>query len=241
MEKESGFSTGQYHRKYERWYKNSPITKIYLENAYNTSREIILDNDWDDPLQKSSPTVLLSGTGMSLTTSSFVHFVKKHNHDAKIYILDWSTIPLENSKRRLSDEYRNNLEDEHIHFVHADAAHTPFTDNLFDLIETDIFLAFFSLEEKAAVLREWHRILKPNGIITTRDWITPKKGLVGKLMSEYQRRKIKMGTGVDIYKTTEMEYRKLFTQAGFETMFNQARYPLIRIKDPLLQFITARK
>ena len=63
-----------------------------------------------------------------------------------------------------------------IEFHQEDALHTSFADSEISAIETDLFLQFFPPDAKAELLKEWWRILKPGGIVTTRDFVQSTGG-----------------------------------------------------------------
>lgn len=56
-----------------------------------------------------------------------------------------------------------------IDFVLADARALPFDDESFDVVINEAMLTMLSPQDKAAALKEYHRVLKPGGLLLTHD------------------------------------------------------------------------
>ena len=51
------------------------------------------------------------------------------------------------------------------HLDHQDVSKLPYEDNTVDLIYSSHMIEYFDRKEVIDVIKEWHRVLKPNGIL----------------------------------------------------------------------------
>lgn len=58
---------------------------------------------------------------------------------------------------------------EKIEFLLADARELPFADNTFDVVINEAMLTMLTQSDKEKAIREYHRVLKPGGVLLTHD------------------------------------------------------------------------
>lgn len=232
------FRTGKYHRSFGK--KNiHPVRTSLLRFFYRTCSQLIERSDWPDPLSNLSPRILLCGTASPYTTITFARFVSERNHAAHIDVLDISPYALSQSASLLKT--CRDLEGSNISFVEGDALHMPLPDTHFDWIETDFFMQYFSAREKAILFREWHRVLKPGGIVTTRDWLQQKQNFSERIVDRTKNWLIKRILGPTARSAKLGEVRQLLLDAGFEVAFFSVYAPLIHVRIPLMSYVIIYK
>ena len=237
---ESGnvFRTGKYHRSFGK--KNiHPVRKALLRVFYRTCARLIEECGWPDPLANKAPHILLCGTASPYTTITFARFVRERSSMASIDVLDISLYALRQSERLLKT-YRD-IDCTKICFVEGDALHMPLPNARFDWIETDFFIQYFSAEEKAALFKEWHRVLKPGGIITTRDWLWQKHNFSERVVDRTKNWLIKHILGPTARSAKLLEIRQLLHDAGFDVAFFPVKAPFPGVKIPLMSYIIVHK
>src|SRR5689334_23588941 len=210
---ESGnvFRTGKYHRSFSK--KNiHPVRTSLLRFFYRTCSRLIQESAWPDPLSNNTPRILLCGTASPYTTLTFARFVQERNDTSRIDVLDISAYALSQSERLLKT--CEDIDSSKLCFVEGDALHMPLPDEHFDWIETDFFMQYFSSEEKTILFREWYRILKPAGIITTRDWLCQRHNLSERLVDGAKNWLIKHILGPTARSAKLEEVRQLLNDAG---------------------------
>lgn len=228
----------KYHLTYEKLMANS-IRGHIQELNYEASNNLVKQQGWETLAEKDHPSVLLCGTGSSETSSRFVHFVRGKNPSAKITILDLQEYPLLASREQLRKELDGNLDG--IAFVQTNALTMPFEDSSFDMIETDFFLQFFSSEQKANLLKEWQRVLKPSGIVTTRDYVQRKGNAIERIIDGSHIALVRRGLGVQAYSTLLTDLVHLFKDANFDIVTDPIRIAKQHITLPLITTIVALK
>lgn len=237
---ESGnvFRTGKYHKSFGK--KNiHPARKALLRVFYRTCARLIEECGWPDPLANEAPHILLCGTASPYTTVTFACFASKRNSMASIDVLDISPYALRQSERLLKT--CRNIDGTKLRFVEGDALHMPLPDARFDWIETDFFMQYFPDEEKATLFREWHRILKPGGVITTRDWLWQKHNFSERVVDRTKNWLIKHILGPTARSAKLPEVQQSLHDAGFEVAFFPVYAPVIHIRIPLMSYIIIRK
>ncbi|MEK7605524.1 MAG: class I SAM-dependent methyltransferase [Patescibacteria group bacterium] len=237
-ERLDGFSSGKYHQSFGKLAER-PHQRRYLENAYKRSLGLVQEAGWENPIAQPDAEVLLCGTGSTETSSTFVRTIRDLNHDAKIHILDREQFPLDRSRERLGRELGEQMDG--IEFHQEDALHTSFADSEISAIETDLFLQFFPPDAKAELLKEWWRILKPGGIVTTRDFVQSTGGRFEKRIANLQQRAVARAVHVPVYPTTNDELSKQFEQAGFDVRIIRGKVPVLKTQAPLYSYIIAHK
>lgn len=105
------------------------------------------------------PTVLYCGTATARNPQDVDRAFRHHNYDPKITTVDLSSYPLKRLPRNLFP-------------VRASGTNLPFRDGAFDIITTDFLLNMVNLNVVKQIGREWNRVLKPDGVITTTTYTT---------------------------------------------------------------------
>ncbi len=237
---ESGnvFRTGRYHRSFGKKNIHS-VRKSLLRFFYRTCSRLIEESGWPDPLAKKAPHILLCGTASPYTTTTFARFVSARNYAAHIDVLDISPYALSQSDNLLKT--CPDIDSSKICFVEGDALHMPLPDMHFDWIETDFFMQYFSAQEKATLFKEWHRVLKPGGVITTRDWLRQRQNFSERVVDGTKNWLIKRILGPTARSAKLLEVQQLLNNTGFEATFFPVYAPIIRVRIPLMSYIIVHK
>lgn len=82
----------------------------------------------------------------------------------EVLIIDLCSTPLQ-----ICEEYHKNHLKGVVRFnkLRQDIRQTTIADESYDVIMTDAFLSRFSNQERISVISEWHRLLKPGGVVLT--------------------------------------------------------------------------
>jgi SAM-dependent methyltransferase len=158
------FRSGKYFEHFQNKIGRDHVDK--LAQAYEDTFALLFEHNYPNPLRQESPLVLQMGTAGYSTSATFVDFVHGENPKSRIVIADISSYPLTDCLVEGLDT------DSTVRFTQADALALPFADNSFDLIETDGLLQF--LPDRQQAFSEWARVLKPEGMLTTREWLRKK-------------------------------------------------------------------
>ncbi len=232
------FRTGKYHRSFGK--KNIHLVrKAQLRVFYRTSSHLINKLGWPDPLSEKTPHILLCGTASPYTTITFARFVSRHNSMAHLDVLDISPYALSQSESLLRT--CQDIDRVRVCFVEGDALHMPLPDARFDWIETDFFMQYFSAEEKAILFGEWYRVLKPGGVITTRDWLLQKQDFAERVVDRTKNWLIKHILGPTARSARLEEVLQLLNDTGFEVAFFPVKTPIIHVRIPLMSYIIVHK
>lgn len=232
------FVTGKYHQRFGKNHIHF-LRNVQLRASYRTSSSLMSTLGWPHPLLKQTPRILLCGTASPHTTVVFARFVGQHNAQAHIDVLDISRYPLLQSEQFIAT--CPDIDPANVSFVEADALQMPFPDNSFDWIETDFFIQFFSAEEKALLFKEWHRVLKPGGVVTTRDWLQQKQGLTERSVNQVKNWLVLHTLGPVVYSARVQEVEETLRALGFEVTVCPAVLPIIHKKMPLVHYISIYK
>ena len=240
MMQESGdvFRTGKYHRSFKQKHIHL-IRKTQLRVFYRTSSQLITHLGWPDPLSKEASQILLCGTASPYTTATFARFVGKRNVTARLDVLDISSYAL-NQSESLLRTYQD-IDQTKISFVEGDALNLPFPNAYFDWIETDFFIQFFSAQEKVTLFKEWYRVLKPGGIITTRDWLQQKHDFTERVVDQTKNWLIRHILGPIACSIAVQGLRETLSDIGFEVTFFPVKVPVINLKIPMMNYIIIYK
>lgn len=228
------FLTGRYHKRFEINHIHF-LRNTQLRASYRTSSSLIHTLGWLHPLMKQAPQVLLCGTASPYTTVIFARFVRKYNAMARIDVLDISPYPLIQSKRLCATCL--DIDPVRVAFVEADALHLPFSDDHFDWIESDFFIQFFSADEKVTLFKEWYRVLKPGGVVTTRDWLQQTQGFTERVVNRVKNWLVLHTLGPVVYSTSVQEVEDMLRAIGFEVVLFPAKLPIIKRNLPLMHYI----
>lgn len=222
------------------WKNYGIAVDLIIEQSKELAEKTGKNPEGVTPFQKKEPTVMLCGAAGEATASTFVKFVQKQNPRTKIAIMDISPFAVGDCQNHGLDENPN------VSLVVGDATEAAFEKETFDLIETDALLQFFPQEEKRKIISEWQRILKPGGIVTTRDWIL-SDSLDNYHLHEERNRETMQGVyGVQAYPITKSEFTSLMGASGFVISMRPAtgdNTPLSAYGErfPYLYHIVARK
>jgi SAM-dependent methyltransferase len=235
------FRTGEYHRSFtsKHTYYMHLTRSIQLRIFYATCVHLLRLQGWPDPLARTAPQVLLCGTASPYTTRTFARFVCTHTAAASIDVLDISPYSLSQSAQFLRTCH--DLDGARISFVEGDAMHLPFAGERFDWIETDFFIQFFSAQEKAAIFAEWYRVLKPGGVVTTRDWLLEGHGYAERLVEGTKTWLVRHILGPITYSARAEEVGKALQQLGLVPVLCPVRIPGIRLRIPGMQYLLLYK
>ncbi len=238
QESSNFFRTGKYHKSFSK--KNiHPVRTFLLRFLYRTCSRLIQASGWPNPLSTSTPRILLCGTASPYTTITFARFVHEHNDMASIDVLDISPYALNQSEKLLNT--CQDIDSSKLCFVEGDALHMPLPDEHFDWIETDFFMQYFSSAEKTTLFREWYRVLKPGGIVTTRDWLWQRHNLSERVVDSTKNWLIKHILGPIARSAKLEEVRDLLNDAGFEAAFFPVYAPIIHVRIPLMSYVIIYK
>jgi len=158
---------------------------------------------------------------------------------ASIAVLDISLYALSQSENLLRT--CQDIDQTKIFFVEGDALNMPFPNGHFDWIETDFFIQFFSAQEKVTLLKEWYRVLKPGGIVTTRDWLQQKHNFIERIIDRTRIWLIWHILGPIAYSTSAQELKKILKEIGFEAAIFPVKVPVINLKIPMMYYIILYK
>src|SRR5258708_1912823 len=240
MTQESGdiFRTGKYHKSFKNRHTHL-FRQAQLRVFYRTAARYVRTLGWPDPLSREAPSILLCGTASPYTTVTFTRFVRNINSKAAIAVLDIAPYALSQSEAFLAT--CQDIDCTHISFIEGDALSLPCANEQFDWIETDFFIQFFSSEEKVTLFEEWYRVLKPGGIVTTRDWLLKRENFLDRAVDRTKNWLIRHILG-PIACSARLQYvQATLDTMGFEVAFFPGRIPFINSKIPLMYHILIHK
>jgi ubiquinone/menaquinone biosynthesis C-methylase UbiE len=212
---------------------------MQLRVFYAASARLVHIQGWPDPLARRDPHVLLCGTASPYTTRDFARFVSVQCPTAGIDVLDISPYVLGESAQFVKT--CRDLDAVPISFVEGDALCMPFGNERFDWIETDFFIHFFSPQGKAAIFQEWYRVLRPGGVVTTRDWLLEGQGLFERLVEGLKKWLVRHILGPVTYTARAEEVRQALERLGLVAVMFPVRIPGIRVKIPGMQYLLIYK
>ncbi|MGO8947803.1 MAG: class I SAM-dependent methyltransferase [Ktedonobacterales bacterium] len=235
------FRTGEYHRSFKS--KHTQLMhftrSIQLRIFYTTCVRLLQRRGWPDPLARTAPQVLLCGTASPYTTCTFARFVNKLSTTASIDVLDISPYALSQSAQFLKT--CRDLNAACISFVEGDACGMPFANERFDWIETDFFIQFFSAQEKVTIFQEWYRVLKPGGVITTRDWLLVKHDFVERVVEGTKNWLIRHILGPVTYTASGEDVQETLRKLGFAAAMFPVSIPGIKLTIPGMKYLLIYK
>lgn len=117
----------------------------------------------------------------------------------------------------------------------------PFAAESFDWIETDFFIQFFSAEEKALLFHEWYRVLKPGGVVTTRDWLMERRDIAERAMVGTKNWLIRHILGPVTYNASVREVRDDLGEIGFTSAVFPVMIPGTRIRIWAMWYLLIQK
>ena len=188
-------------------YANNPISGAYLRNAYEKGIEILKKLDFRPDFTKTNFMSLLCGVGNERTADEFITFVTKRNAAATIWIIDIAEENLKAVRELVTKKYPSLSI--HIKKINALDLLTIIPKNSVDWIETDAFIEFFDNASLEKLLVVWRELLKPNGFITTRDYVNG--GTWSSIIINPLRYVVmEVWLGVKIYKHTQKDFDTVF-------------------------------
>lgn len=130
-------------------------------------------------------------------------------YGCRITGLDMNPAALEKAKQNIAD---HNL-GEFIDVVEGNALSLPFEDHTFDVVINEAMLTMLPRENKAKAVSEYHRVLKPGGILLTHD-------VALKTETEEEGQALRAGISrainANVEPLTRPTWEALFTDAGFQ-------------------------
>lgn len=240
MAQESGdvFRTGKYHKSFKKRHTHL-LRQAQLRMFYHTSARYIRNLGWPDPLSREVPYILLCGTASPYTTATFTRFVRNINSKAAIDVLDIAPYALSQSEEFLAT--CQDIDCTYISFIEGDALSMPCADGQFDWIETDFFIQFFSYEEKVTLFEEWYRVLKPGGIVTTRDWLLERENFLERAVDRSKNWLIRHMLGPIACSTRLQDVQATLRATGLDVAFFPGKIPFINIRIPMMYYILIHK
>ena len=235
------FRTGNYHKSFTVKHTRlmHRLRSIQLRIFYTACVRLLNLRGWPDPLARTAPQVLLCGTASPYTTRAFARFVSTYSTTASIDVLDISPYALSQSAQFLKT--CRDIDAARISFVEGDALRMPFADEHFDWIETDFFIQFFSAQDKVTIFHEWYRVLKPGGVVTTRDWLIEDHNVAERVMEGTKTWLIRHILGPVTYSANAKDVREALGKLGFAAATSPVSIPGIKLKIPGMQYLLIYK
>jgi SAM-dependent methyltransferase len=232
------FRSGKYHTSFKQKH-NHIVRQAQLRLFYRTSARYIDKLGWASPLAHDTPHILLCGTASPYTTATFIRFVRGYNRKAAIDVLDIAPLALRQSQEFLAT--CQDIDRARITFIEGDALSMPCADEQYDWIETDFLIQFFPAEEKANLFREWYRVLKPGGIVTTRDWLLHRENLAERVIERTKNWFIRHMLGPVACSARLQEMQTTLQALGFEVALYHVKIPFIKVRVPMMYYILLQK
>lgn len=176
-----------------------------------TAQSSNLSDDILPLLGKQAQNCLEIGCGVG----SNVPILMKHNSNINYHGVDISSTAIEHAISKYGSE--------NIKFQNSEGSGLPFTDNAFDLVV--IRLVLWGAANRESILREAHRVLRPNGVIYCFEpddqflISYPSKQYFERLISVWQKKV--MATGCDPFVGRKLH--KNLADVGFEILSNQVK------------------
>lgn len=211
---------------------NNPIAGMYLRWAYGAGIKDLKKLDFQPDFKKENFACLLCGVGNERTADEFIKFIVKKNSKPKIWIIDIAEEHLLAVKSLVAEKYPKL--DICVKKINALDLQTIIRDRSIDWIETDAFIEFFDNDSLAKLLSVWHALLKPDGFITTRDYICT--GAWDIIIDPLRNLIMKGWLGVNIYKHSRQDFYIIFKKIGLTAIEGPTfiptykRFSLLKIK-----------
>lgn len=202
-------------------FMNNPIAGIYLRWSYKTGINDLTKFHFKPDFNKENFTCLLCGVGNERTADEFIKFIIKRNPRAKIWIIDIAEEHLRAVQRLVTKKYSNL--DIHVKKINAFELQTIICNESVDWIETDGFMEFFDKDSLEKLLTVWHALLKPDGFVTTRDYIS--SGKWNKIIDPLRNIIMRGWLGVEIYKHSKEDFDFIFNKTGMHSIEGPAFIP----------------
>jgi SAM-dependent methyltransferase len=154
------------------WLADAGLHRGYLRRAYADALNRARQRQ-PGLFSERAPRILLCGVGAAGTAEIFCRFALGEFPGAQITLFDLRPEVLEKSLARLRARGIG-LADQ-ITAQAGNALQMPFAPESFDWIETDNFLQFISRDDLAQLVDNWQAVLKPGGLLTTRQFFARRK------------------------------------------------------------------
>ena len=165
--------------------------------------------------------ILEIGCGPGFTTTAFVDAFPA----AEVHALDISAPMVRYGHARAESLGKR------VHFSQADAVHTDYPDNHFDLVYSCLVLHECPVPVIKGIFRECHRLLKPGGMML-HDGASPQEHDVGtELMMSFFAHNVNEPFSIGM---SDLDYRKAYVEAGFsDAKFFEGACPPAYLKEQL--------
>ncbi len=194
---------------------NHPLWPKYLRWAYRQGLIDVKALGANPNFNKPEFACLLCGCGNEQTADTFIEFVTSQNRSAKIYIIDLGSEQIIAIKKMVAQKYKKS--DVTVHQINALDLEKMIPADSIDWIETDGFIEYFNHQQLEKLLNVWHRLLRKDGFITTRDCIT--EGLLTRTADCLRVNIGRLWLGVELFPHTRTEFESLFSEIGFRYRF----------------------
>lgn len=152
----------------------------------------------------------LCGVAGQVTADEYLRKALSIGKETEVLIIDLGEAQVESVKQLVGERYK----DYRIFVRQANALSLDFIkDRSVDWIETDGFFIFFNHEELKTLLKNWKRILKDSGFITTRDF--SNEGFLGGLIDDIRVFLVGKYFGIKINRHSAREFEEIFRVVGF--------------------------
>ncbi|MFZ7142754.1 class I SAM-dependent methyltransferase [Avibacterium avium] len=115
---------------------------------------------------------------------------------------------LEKARKNIAEK---GLQDK-IHVQRANAMKLPFADNSFDIVINEAMLTMLPVEAKIKAVREYYRVLKPNGFLLTHDVMLTTDN------AEEVIQQLREAINVTVTPLAKQNWKSLFLEAGFRNV-----------------------
>lgn len=123
--------------------------------------------------------------------------------------VDLNESALEQGQSNINKHHLN----QYIHLTQANAMKLPFEDNSFDIILNEAILTMLPLQIKEKVLREYYRVLKPNGVLLTHDIAIINRSQETKVIEELSK-----AINMKVTPLKPESWYHLYQEAGFRNI-----------------------
>lgn len=209
-----------YYRKFGAVLHN-PLFRFYIRWVYKRCLRDLGKLGAVPNFKKKSFTCLLCGVGHEATADEFISFVSARNPMAKIIIIDLGKEQINAVNKLVKHKYPAlSIVIKQINALNLDRFIQ--TESV-DWIETDGLLEYFDKKSLAKLLKVWHKILTPDGFITTRDFASV--GRFERVIDNFRIWLGKVWLGVVLHSHSWEELEKLFQAAGFRYTTHEFLFP----------------
>ncbi len=193
---------------------NNPLAGAYLRWAYKKGIEDLLQFNLRPAFKREGFTCLLCGVANERTADEFITFVLKKNSRAHFWIIDIGKEQIDAVKKLVGKKYGGL--DIRIEQVNALELSGLIKQSSIDWIETDAFMEFFDVAGLEKLFHVWHFLLKPNGFITTRDYIS--NGPFARINDFLRIWQMRIWLGVNTFAHSSKDFSSLFKKCKLQVV-----------------------